>query len=539
MTKRHPGDMIDGRLKMEQRKWHPNRRLLAITLLLFWLFFTSVYAEVTASVDSPAVYRGDPVTLTLSASGDDITFPTLTQIAGYAVQSQGTSRNLSIVNGRTTRTIEQRLLFTPTADVTIPSLDITVDGNTEHTLPIAVRVLEPQAAPAGAPVQLQMKLSKTRAYVGEPVTLDLIFKYKPGEQIDDIRIAKPKLEHFWIKRINDQPARSADEEGYITQTYQYLLFAQQSGERQIEPVYAQVGIRAKARRNSMFSDPFFNDPFFGGARMEYKKVYSNPAVLQVNALPDGLEVYGDFTMKADVDKTTVDANKPVNLHIHIEGHGNVEDIRKFEPRIADAVVYANDPQIKSYIKDGQYYGTFDQTVAIIPARDITIEPQELRYFDSRTKAVNTLRTHPFFIKVTGAIPAAKSSAPALISAAPATPAASGEVPASGPFDPIKALLIFAAGFVIGGAFVALIALRSKDRSAAKTSPAPMAKKIKAAKTAQALFELLLPFKDDAMIIDKTLDELEANLYRGAAHKIDRKALIAYFEGKSVEEVDLV
>jgi len=210
-TKRPLGDNVDGRWRMEHPKGTSSgangggAKALRSALILpaaFWLFLSvAAHAEVKATVDNPAVYRGDPVTLTLSATGGDVTFPTLTEIAGYPVEDSSTSRNIMIANGQTTRTIRQRLVFTPTADVTVPSIDVTVDGKTEHTLPLQVKVLDPKAAPTGAPVRMAMHLSKEQAYVGEPVELDLVFQYKPGTHIDDIRISEPKLEHFWIKRI--------------------------------------------------------------------------------------------------------------------------------------------------------------------------------------------------------------------------------------------------------------------------------------------------------------------------------------------------
>ena len=511
--------------------------LLAISLLLLGL---PLFAEVQATVDNPAVNRGDPVTLTLSATGEDVQFPPLTEIGGYPIESRGTSRNIMMTNGKTTRAVEQRLVFTPTADMTVPVLGITVDGTVEHTHPIRVKVLDPQAAPEGAPVRMEMTLSKTKAYVGEPVELDLILRYKPGTPIDDIRISEPKLEHFWIKRINTQAERSADDKGYITQTYRYLLFAQQPGDLAIPAIFAQIGTKAKSQRRSPFNDPFFNDPFFGGARMQYRKVYSEPAALHADALPDGLGVYGSFTMDADVDKTTVEANKPVNLHIHIEGSGNVEDIPKFDPQIEHAVVYANDPVIKNSLKDGEYYGTFDQTVAVIPDRDITIKPQTFRFFDSRTKTADTLRTHPYFIKVTGA--AAAKAAPAVESAATLsrTPAVSRAVgKGQGGFDLYAALGIFATGFAVGAASVWILLLRRRERPVQRRKPAPMATQIRSAKKDRDLFELLLPFKGDAPLIDETLENLEANLYRDTKHKIDRKGLTAYFSASHEEDVDLI
>jgi len=293
----------------------------------------------------------------------------------------------------------------------------------------------------------------------------------------------------------------------------------------------------QTRRGNTFGDPFFNDPFFGGARMQYRKVYSAPATLHVAALPQGLEVYGDFSLRSDVDKTTVEANKPLNLHIHIEGSGNVEDIPKFEPQIGHAVVYANDPEVKSSLKNGKYHGTFDQTIAVIPDRDLTIPPQMFTYFDSRTKKVNTLQTPPYFIKVTGAAAAPKEAIPVVESAAPAQTAAAG-LQTDRRLSPAEAAGIFAAGIAAGALFVWMAGMRRRERTPPRTTPS-MAKRIKAAKSERALFELLLPLKGSGALVDDTLERLEANLYRGAGEKIDRKALAASFDPEKETEISFI
>ncbi len=505
-TKRHPGNHF------------------RYAIALFFALALSAAASVTARLDNPAVYRGEPVTLTLSATGDDIEFPPLRDIAGFPIQSRGTSRSLSIVNGHTTRTVEQRLVFTPDRNVTIPAFDITVDGRVEHTLPLHVRVLEPTAAPQGAPMRLLMKLEKERAYVGEPVRLDLIFKIKPGTPLDDLKIAEPKFEDFWIKQLNAQPAKGVDKDGYITRTFSYLLFAQKSGDLTIPPVYANVGTRVKlSRGRGLFDDPFFSDPFFN-SRLQYKKLYSNPATLHVEPLPQGLEVYGDFTLHAEVDKHKVAANKPVNLHIHIEGEGNVEDIAKFEPQMDDAVVYANDPKTESYIKHGKYFGTFDQTIAIIPDRNVTIPPLAFRYFDSRTKTVVTKHTPPFDIEVTGAAPrpsTLQNAAAPIVAAAASAPK---NAPANGRINRYEAAGIFAGGFVTGGLFLWLVGLWRKERPKKAKPETPLAKRIRGAKNDRELFDLLLPLKGTHPAVDDALEKLEANLYRSAKHTIGRKRL---------------
>jgi len=72
-------------------------------------------------------------------------------------------------------------------------------------------------------------------------------------------------------------------------------------------------------------------------------------ILAVEALPNRLELYGDFNIKTDVDKTEVAANKPLNLTISINGVGNIDDVKKYSLDIEGAVIYANEPEIKARV----------------------------------------------------------------------------------------------------------------------------------------------------------------------------------------------
>jgi len=132
-----------------------------------------------------------------------------------------------------------------------------------------------------------------------------------------------------------------------------------------------------------------------------KKFISNKLYIHVKPLPNNLEVYGNFGIKATVDKTEVKANKPINLTIKINGVGNVDDIKKFNLDIDNVVVYSDEPNIKSGLNKGVYGGVFIQKIALIADKDFTIPALRLQYFDKDLKKVVTKTTKPIYIKVKG------------------------------------------------------------------------------------------------------------------------------------------
>ena len=58
---------------------------------------------------------------------------------------------------------------------------------------------------------------------------------------------------------------------------------------------------------------------------------------------------------------------------------------------------------------------------------------------------------------------------------------------------------------------------------------PMMKKIKKAKTDKALFELLLPYRDDDIVIKDALLKLEKNIYASGSETIDKDEIVEFFE----------
>jgi len=493
-----------------------------------------VWGSVTANVDKNALYRGDSVTYTISATGSDIEFPTIHEIGGAPITETGSAQNIRIINGDFQKTISKSYTFTPQQSLEIPSYKVLVDGGVEHTKTIPVKIVEP-SQDKSAPVVLDAKLSKQKVHVGEMVRFDLVFKKKPNIPVYKLDIEEPKFEDFWVKQLDG--VKDGVEGEYTTQTYSYLLFAQRSGTLKIPAIMAKVGQISKQSRRGL--DPFFNSAF--GQQIRYTKLFSNSVSIEAEPLPNGLELYGDFDIKVDVDRMTALANKPVNLTVKVVGHGNIDDVQKFNLEIPGAVIYANEPTIKSGMDNDQYGGVFEQKIVIIAEDDYTIAPFELHYFDKQTQKEVVKKSQPIKIHITGGTPhkvVGSSSPESSIEPANENHSSESKTGSSITKDSWYELLAAAlVGFVIGGIFVWLLLLNRQERPVKAATATPLSKRIKDAKDDKVLFELLLSYKHKGGIVAEVLSQLEENLYRGASHTIDKKALIDFFEG-SDEEVEL-
>jgi len=264
--------------------------------------------------------------------------------------------------------------------------------------------------------------------------------------------------------------------------------------------------------------------------------------VRVEALPNGLELYGDFNINTKVDKTTVAANKPLNFTVSIDGIGNIDDVKKYSLDIEGAVIYANEPVIKARVEGEDYLGTFEQKVVIIADGSYTIPSLELRYFDSVSQKEVVKKSQPIEITVTGGVARVstmQSSSDNKIELSQEITenpllGKSGETAV----DWMQLLYAVVAGFGTGGLFVWLMMRSRSEGKPKKSAVLPVEMQIKKTKNDKELFELLLPYKKESALIDTALVQLEENIYRGANNSVDKKELMKHF-CRGAEEIELV
>ena len=490
----------------------------SILILLFPLF---LFGGVSASVDKRAIYPGDSVTLTITASGKNIEFPKIDKIDNYDVRDSGVSTNIVIINGNMTTTKKKLYSFNPDKNVTIPSFSVKVDGKEYKTAPIAIKILDSKSAKALRDASLELRANKNISYVAEPINLELILKVKANANIAQAQIEQPKFENLWVKQVGD--VQKYQEGEYIIQMYRFLAFPQQSGIIEIGPIIADI---AKIKKDAY-------DPFFGsgmsislfGEDLKWSKIRSNKLVLKVKELPNNLELFGKFNIKAEVDKKRVKAGEAVNLTITVDGVGNIDDVKKFNIDIPNAVVYSDEPKVISGIKDGQYGGSFTQKVAIVADSNYTIPSLTLRYFDKDSKKEVVKKTKPISIEVIGG---SKSSAviqkPKIEVASDNNYSKNAQVVVKKESSYIKYLMLII-GFILGAASI-LMWQKVKNKKVKKELS--IVKKIKKAKDKE-LYKILLPYAKESQIVANELKKLEDNIYNGAKNKINKEAIIEYFE----------
>lgn len=514
----------------------------SIILLLLLNFVTSTYAaRVETIVDTAVVHEGESVSFTISATGGDAEFPDISDVDGYVIQGVSSSSSTSIINGDVFKKIAKTYRFTPAKDVTIPAFTVKVDGKKHTTQAKKIIVTKPVKSKVGDDFIVELKVDKQKLKVGQSTKLRVLFKQKLDSYADKLALNEPKLENFWVKKVaigaNNKTSKQYNQGHYRVSEFEYLIFAQKAGEFHIPPIVADIGkVVQRQRGRSAFSDPFFNSLT---AKMKWRKVYSNELDIHVDALPDNLELYGDFYINAVVDKNEVYANKPTNLTITVQGVGNIDDIRKFElsshhEMSSDLILYTDEPNVESDLNNqGEYGGTFRQKVALISDKNFTIPSLTLRFFDKETEKVKIIQTDSITVKVKNSVPSTpqpiveqvvkkqKKEDIAVDTKAMLQP----EKDSGEPANKYLTYQFLLAGILIGVTFSYLLMRKSP---APVTKDVDIVKSIKKAKSDRKLFELLLPYAKEYTVVSEILKLLEENIYYKANHKIDKQKLYDLF-----------
>ncbi len=324
---------------------------------------------------------------------------------------------------------------------------------------------------------LHLKLSKHKVYMTQPVVATLSFGIKKGTPLLSQNVSKFKQINFWVKELN--VSKPYNKNGYMYQDYRYLIFPQQSGFIALSKQMADVAVR-QAKTNFTI----------------WKKIYSNQTTLNVLPLPQHLNIQGNYTISQKIDKSSMLPNGAVNLTLSIKGVGDIGNIKPFSLKIPGAVVYTSTPFIKTYYKKGIYGGVFVQTFSITADKSFTIPSVHFSFFNPKSNEIQTLSTKKISIHVKSIFK-----------------------------EPWYLKYIFA----IGGFLLCLLFCKMRFMPK-EVKIKPIKIKIKQAKGDKELYRLLLCYANDDFV-QETLKKLEANIYKDAKNKIDKKALIVYLSGE--------
>ena len=347
--------------------------------------------------------------------------------------STSTQSSFQMVNGHTSSTSSVTYTYivvaTKNGTFTIPPAHATVDGKTVTSNEVRIKVSgqaqqggrqqsrqqsggNGELRPAGTAISgsdLFIHVSASKQHVREQEPILLTYKVYTLVGLTQLSGKMPDLKSFYTREVPLPQEKSFKIETFNGRQYrtvtwqQYVMFPQATGKLEI-PAITYDGIVVQQNRNVDPFEAFFNG---GSGYVEVKKQIKAPAItIQVDPLPQRPANFsggvGSFDISAQVDKTEVKANDPVNLRVVVSGVGNMKllkqpvvkmpkDFDSYDAKVTDKTKLTVNGLEGSIVYDflavPRHQGTFE-----IPAIEYT-------YFDTKTNAYKTLRTEPFTLKV--------------------------------------------------------------------------------------------------------------------------------------------
>lgn len=374
--------------------------------------------------------------------------PAIPDVPGLRIEYLGPSSSFSFINGRTTSTVSFNYRVTPqrAGEFTIPSIAVTVGGQTLRSAPLRLRVTPPSAPPPEAvqsgaqPAFLRLALPKSEMYLGEPVVAELQVYFRQDVQhFGNFQILGMPADGFSVGK-NAPGTRRRVQMGsafYTVVPMQLVFTPVKTGAQTIGPITARVTVEMSGsrRRDPLFEQ--FGFGLFGGAEQKDVPLVAEAQTVRVlplptNNVPAGFNgAIGDFTLDVSVGPTNVAAGDPITVRVRLTGRGALDALTLPEqPAWARFKTYPPTVNV-DYTDALGLHGskTFEQVITPQDAGITELPPFSFSFFDPDARTYRTL-THPATPLVVR--PGGSVSAPAFVAARGAS-----ESPAAPDIVPIK------------------------------------------------------------------------------------------------------
>ena len=387
----------------------------------------------TASVNETTVADNEQFKVTFTLSGNNVNGiknfnpPPFSNFIILSGPNQSTS--IQFINGVQSGSISYSYILQPRSlgNFSIGKASIEYDGEEYQTEPLNITVVKGNSKPKqqkqddsisneeiAKNLFIKATVDKRKVFLGEQVTVT----YKLYTRLNiaaQMSISKlPQYQGFWTEELETSTnivfmTEVIDGKQFRVGTLKRAaLFPTQTGKLEITPFELTVPIQIKKNRNrNNIFDDFFNDPFGNSKTIEFNAI-SDKITIDVLQLPqknkpDSFKgAVGDFTFRADLDKTSAKTNEPVTLKIEISGKGNIQLVdmpelnlptgfEKYEPKTSEKI---NDKNIISGTKTAEYL----MVPRVVGKREIPAI--KFSYFDPANKKYITKQSGPFTLNIT-------------------------------------------------------------------------------------------------------------------------------------------
>jgi hypothetical protein len=396
-------------------------KFVAILLLLATGWVQA--AQITVRADRSPVHVDETFQLIFSLDSKPAVEPDFSVLnQSFEVLGKTQSHNISIVNGKTTRSIQYRVTVLPRHEgqLTVPPVRFGQDLSPELRLLVSGTAVtsDPAGKVTKESVFLEVSVNEGKPYVQQQVILTVrIFS---RIQWREASLSEPQFEggEVLLKKLGQDRRYQKQRDGKTWQVIErrYALFPQKSGELKMQLLTLNLRIPGERQNNrspfSGFNDPFMDD-FFSRRTYRNKIVRSQGLALDVQPIPSTFDgqrwlVAGDVRLEESwsEDIGGLKAGEPVTRTLAIIADGvTLGQLPELQLPVVDGLrVYPDDPVTREQATDKGILSTSSRKFAIIPtqAGHYQLPAVELKWWNSRIGREQTAKIPSKELIVTGA-----------------------------------------------------------------------------------------------------------------------------------------
>lgn len=395
--------------------------MFVAVLLLFVTGWTQA-AQITVSADRNLLRLDETFQLIFSLDEEPQAEPDFSALKkDFDVLGTTQSRNISIVNGNTTRTLQYRVTVLPRhgGQLTIPPISFGSEQSPELRLQVtdSAATSDPGGKATKETVFLEVAVDQTKPYVQQQVILTV--RIYSRIQWREASLSEPEFAggEVLLKKLGQDRSYQKQREGKNWRVIErrYALFPQKSGELNMQLLTLNLRIPGERQQRrtpfSGFNDPFMDD-FFSRRSYRNKIVRSSGLQLDVQPIPSTFDgkrwlIAKDIRLEENWSESPdkLKAGEPVTRTLEIIADGvTVGQLPPLQlPAIDGLRVYPDDPANHERVTDKGILSTNSSKFAIIPTRagKFELPAVELTWWNSNSGREQTARIPPRELVVTG------------------------------------------------------------------------------------------------------------------------------------------
>lgn len=395
-----------------------NKIKILLTLLLFpFLSFSQVKLEVKAEKTNLKIGEVIQVTYIFNEEGTNFTPPNFNGFnkgGSYVSSNEEYSNGDYVIQQVYTFVIQAakagRLLISPATikfnGKIFASKSVAVSVSNEKATDAIQRNQNSNNIPKPAIVNksisgannllfIDVEVSKTTAFVNEPVEVFYRIYLAPNLEIELNKNMVTKFNNFWSQTEDVQGGwerKVVNNRVYKSKIFKKaILYPQKIGKLEITPITLDLNISYPTG-----DFDFFGDPEFDVARRE---IVSNSKYLQVLPLPEKGKpdnfsgAVGTFAFKANVTKNELKSGESLQLDLIVSGKGNLKLFEIPKPNLpSNFEIY--EPKHQEFVNENinGISGKIVDSYTIIPQEkgNFKIKSQNFSFFDITSKTYKTI-----------------------------------------------------------------------------------------------------------------------------------------------------